>query len=571
MPRPDLRPDRGPTPGVSGSMPTARNGAGGWEAAAAAGALLLLLTCAPGARAQEWIYSVRPGDTLWDLTETHLTSMRYWPRLQQLNAVKDPWKLPPGTRLRIPIAWLKVQPASAQVVATQGSAQAVLAATGETVAVAAGLRLSAGDTIQTGPEASVTLEFGDGSRLLVEPESRLVLDELRAYGNSGMVDTRLRLQRGRTESRVTPRPAPGVPRYEISTPAAVTGVRGTRYRVSAKADQEASNTEVLGGRVGVTGAGATRLVPAGYGVVTEAGKAPPAPTRLLAAPDLSGLSAVLERVPISLAIPVVRGAVAYRVQIARDEGFSTLLFDRTFLDPRVRGPDLPDGDYVLRARGVDALGLEGLDAYRRLTVNARPEPPFLVSPGHDTAVLERVPIFNWAQPEGAVAYRFQLADNERFVAPIIDLAEHRETSLTPAEPLAPGLYFWRVATRARSGEEGPFSDPQRFKQPPPAPAAQAPVLAETEVAFRWGAAAPGERYEFQLARDPDFEERVVDAAVSEPQIRIARPESGIYYLRIRAVDPDGDRGPYGAPQRIDLPPRSYWPLAVFGVLLMLAP
>ena len=34
------------------------------------------------ALAEDWIYSVRPGDNLWDLSEAHLTSMKYWRPLQ---------------------------------------------------------------------------------------------------------------------------------------------------------------------------------------------------------------------------------------------------------------------------------------------------------------------------------------------------------------------------------------------------------------------------------------------------------------------------------------------------------
>ena len=41
---------------------------------------------------------------------------------------------------------------------------------------------------------------------------------------------------------------------------------------------------------------------------------------------------------------------------------------------------LPDGEYRVRVRGVDATGLEGRDAEWPLTLDARPEPPVLVSP-----------------------------------------------------------------------------------------------------------------------------------------------------------------------------------------------
>ena len=34
---------------------------------------------------EEWIYTVRPGDNLWNLSERHLNGTQYVRRLQQLN------------------------------------------------------------------------------------------------------------------------------------------------------------------------------------------------------------------------------------------------------------------------------------------------------------------------------------------------------------------------------------------------------------------------------------------------------------------------------------------------------
>ena len=88
--------------------------------------------------------------------------------------------------------------------------------------------------------------------------------------------------------------------------------------------------------------------------------------------------------------------------------------------------------------------------------------------------------------------------------------------------------------------------------------------------FRWGVGLPGQQYEFQMARDADFEQIIVSRQVSEPQLTVPRPESGFYYLRMRLIDTDGFIGPYGATQRINVPPASYWPvgLVVFLALVL---
>ena len=200
------------------------------------------------AHSQEWHYTVRPGDTIWDVTAEHLARMDYWPRLQALNRVSDPEHLPPGMKLRIPVSWLKRLPTTAQVVTSHGQAQVVVAATDRTVPASPGMSLESGDVVLTGPDGSVILEFRDGSRALLQANGQLNLKGLQSYGETEVVDTRLHLLQGRTENRVTRRPASG-PRYEISTPVATSAVRGTRYRLAMDAGASAARAEVLEGAV----------------------------------------------------------------------------------------------------------------------------------------------------------------------------------------------------------------------------------------------------------------------------------------------------------------------------------
>ena len=387
------------------------------------------------ADSQEWHYTLRPGDTIWNVTAEHLTKMDYWPKLQALNRVSDPERLPPGMKLRIPIPWLKRSPATAQVLKAHGHAQAVIAATNRTVPASPGLSLESGDVVLTGPDGNVTLEFWDGSRSLLQANSQLNLKSLDAYGATKVVDTLLNLLQGRVENQVTPRPPSGS-RYEISTPVATSAVRGTRYRLAMDAGAATARTEVLEGAVAFRGRQkAARTVPTGFGALAEAGKPPSPPMPLLAQPDVAELPPVVTRVPIQLSFPAVRGAIAYRAQIAPDDRFETLLFDGVAPSPAVRGPDLPDGDYVLRVRGIDARGLEGRDAIHRFRLHARPEPPFLIRPPHQGAALEKSLVFEWSKPERAAAYHFQLAEDESFATPLLDVVDYRKTRLTPDRPL----------------------------------------------------------------------------------------------------------------------------------------
>ncbi|MDG4582805.1 MAG: FecR domain-containing protein [Candidatus Competibacter sp.] len=531
------------------------------------GLLFSALLVATAAQAQEWLYTVRPGDNIWNITADYLTSMSYWPKLQALNRVADPERLPPGMKLRIPVAWLKSQPTAARVLSARGEVEVTLAFNNRTITAATDQPLQSGDEIRTGPDGSATLEFGDGSRLLLQAGSRLVMDTLSVYGDTRMVDTRLRLRQGRADNQVTPRQAPRA-RYEIWTPAATTAVRGTNFRLGMDAATGVARVEVLAGALDLKGERQSRAVSKGFGSLAETGRPPAAAARLLAAPTLADLPPQVERVPVRFGFPALSGAAGYRAQIAANARFETLLFDGVSQQPQVRGPDLPDGDYVVRVRGIDAQGLEGYDAYHSFQLRARPEPPFLARPGPGATVPEKAPTFEWTEPAAAASYHLQLAEDERFASVLLDLPDYASTRLTPDQTLAPGVYYWRVATRDSAGRQGPFGDPQRFRLLP-IPKVGPPEAVEGEMVFRWSAALPGQRYQIQLAKDSNFQDIVVDRQVDEPQLAIPWPESGFNYLRMRTIDPDGTAAPYGPTQRIDLPPKNYWPFALGAVLVLI--
>lgn len=394
--------------------------------------------------AQEWLYTVRPGDNLWDITEAHLTHLRYVEKLQALNAIEDPRYIPPGTRLRIPLEWVRLQVADAEVVAVYGQVSAMRRGDQTTEPVTESYRFRMGDTLVTGSDGSATIEFGDGSRMLVEPDSQVTFDLLQAYGKSGFVDTRVRLKSGRTEHRARPRQAG--PRYEIITPAAITSVRGTRYRVGSKENGTTSAAEVLEGRIDLATEQSSRSIRDGFGVVAKRGAPVPKPRPLLPAPDLPDELGTYRRTPFNLTLSTVPGAAAYRIQVAPSDRFQTLLVDQVSESPKVLGLHLPDGDFVLRQRGIDGEGLEGKDDVSKLSVDARPEPPISIEPSDGRVLSPGDIVLRWSEPEGAASYHLQIADDPSFASPVIDEPAWNDTDFTFSAKLPPTTYYWRLAT-----------------------------------------------------------------------------------------------------------------------------
>jgi hypothetical protein len=536
-------------------------------------AILWLVSGFASAQGPEWLYTVRPGDSIWTITDRYLVSMRYWQDLQRLNNVADPQRLAPGSRLRVPVAWLAAQPVPVLLVTASGEVVAeLLLEGGRERVVVAGERLHAGDRLLTADDGNAVLQFADGSRLFVRGNSEVALDTVSAYGDSGMTDTRVRLQKGRVDTQARPAQGPAT-RFQIETPAAVSAVRGTEYRVGVTVSGERAVTEVLTGSVGVSGSGVSRSVAAGFGTVTQRGSAPEKPRPLLAAPELGEMVAILDRIPFQVAWPPVEGASAYRIQIAAEQDFETLLEDRVGTTARFLGPDLADGDYWIRVRAIDGADIEGLSAVAPLTLDARPVAPIIVTPQPDATVREAQPRMSWSQPEGINRYRLQIARDEAFQRRVTDPDDLKGASFRPEVPLEPGLYHWRLASIGSDGEIGPFGDASTFtyRPVPASPGVEAPAVEGSEVVFRWNAGVPGQQYHFQLARDTGFDPPLVDRMLHEPSFQLDYPQPGIYYVRVAIIDVDGYVGPFGPPQKVSIPVTSKLPailMILFGALML---
>ncbi len=534
----------------------------------AAGLIILLFGLAGAAHAQEWIYTMRPGDTLWNFTENYLTDIRYWKRLQDMNDIQRPRNMPPGSKIRVPIAWLKVQPEPARVMQISGMAKLIRADGKGSEVLAVGHELHSGDTIRTAADSNVTLNFADDSELLILSDSEVVMDTLSSYHRTGMVDTRVRLQQGRVDTRVKPSKGPGS-RYHIITPAAVAAVRGTNFRVSTEAAQPVSRSEVIEGKVNVSGDIGAQLVPAGYGVVAEKGKPTPPPKELLPAPDAPDMPEIHQRLPLAFVWNAVDGAHSYRFQVADHAEFSTLLADRETTTASGLWHDLPDGDYFLRLRAIDDDKLEGRNGDYAFSVDARPFPPFLVEPRDASTLRDARPTFTWSEPEDAKNYRVQLAADAEFTTLLHDDTPGGAARFKPDQPLAVGRYFWRTASIDASGEQGPYSDAHQFeyRAVPPSPDFKEPEVGKDELVIQWQSAGDQIRYRFQMAEDPDFEQLTLERVIDEPRVAMPRPIPETYYFRAKTIDSDGYEGEFGPAQKLTVQPTSYWSLLIPVILL----
>ena len=519
----------------------------------AAFAALAVIMCLPGSWARaavepEFAHPVVAGDTLIGISERLLARPTDWPILVKLNKVPNPRRLKPGSTLRIPVALLREQPANATIVAVSGE---VTGPNG--TKLAPGMEIGAGASLQTAADGAVTLRVPDGSLISLQPKSAARITTVSRYAGTEIFSSVFRVLSGRIEALVNKLTGPS--RFEVQTEFAVAGVRGTRFRVASEAAPGAApraQTEVLEGAVGFAAAqtpGDPVLIAAGFGSVTDATGRPQPATALLTAPQIDARDNLQERLISRFRFPAVDGARSYRAQVAADAEFRQGVNEATFSSNELKFADLADGDYFLRARAIDALGLEGRDAIFTFRLKARPEPPLLSVPAPNGKVRATTVRLEWGANLQAATYRLQISEDEAFARVVQDEIVNGTEFTSRTLPF--GDYWWRVRSLKGDGasvDAGPWGDTRKFSLRPPPKTPEPPEESAGKLVFSWSG-EPGQKFRFQMAGDPLFARTIEDRDVNEPGATTARPQQGTYYVRVRATDADGFVGPFSAAQR----------------------
>jgi hypothetical protein len=506
------------------------------------------------------VYGIAQQETLSSIALRFTGSAKNWPALAKANGIANDRTIPIGNSIVIPARLLPDKDAFATVVAMRGVVSMV-DKTGEVVASRIGAQIGEGAVVVTGEDGFVTFQLKDGTSFALPPASNLQLTLLKVQDFTNRPRTALTLNKGRVTSEVTPFTLPRS-QYQVQTPLAIAGVRGTRFRINF--DGAGSYSEVLAGTVAVAVDAGRRQVrlPADYGSVVGGDGRPSSPVALLAPPALDGTATAQERLPVRVQLaqaPASAAAASFRVAVATDaDGMRRVAEVVVKADEGhalARLPELEDGDYTVRASAIDQRGLEGREAVLTLRLKARPFAPLLRAPGSklrgaDAGAAGATPVaFEWAQVAQAAAYRLQIARDAGFTDLVDDQAALRDTRYQHAG-LGEGNYYWRVASVAdKNGQpdQGPWGDPAALAILPPQ---QMPAASQDEdgMRFSWGG-APGQRFVFESAAEIGFAHPQQHIETGEPRVSFAMPAPGTYYARVQTIEADGYRGAFSPPQK----------------------
>ena len=523
---------------------------------------MLLLVCSGAARAaanpaDDYVYTVRSGDTVIGLSQRMLKDPAKWRDVASYNRMPNPNQISPMQQVRIPLEFLRTGPVVATLGSVQGDVKVSTGAGAAASTVAAlGASLAEGAEVVTGKNGYATLKLADGSTVRVQSGTQMQVSRLRSYPDAGILESALNVVTGRVESLIAKftKDSATQPRHSVNTRLATMGVRGTEFRVTMDAQTNETRSEVLEGVVAANaqgGAGDGKRVTAGFGTVVDATNTVADPVALLAAPNVTNLPRLLERTVLRFTIPPVTGAKTYRGQVARDREFNVIVSEAVFSSLEPRFGDIPDGSYFLRIRAIDSRGLEGANAMHEFRLKARPEPPLLSAPTAKGKVRSKEVEFRWSENTEAAVYHVQVARDAKF-ATIVKEGESVSAVQWTVDGLPLGEYFWRIASIRKDGDRGPFGDVSGFTLLAPPAIPEPPKMDNKIVSFRW-AGETGQTFEFQMAGDPKFVKPLLQQTLQSPEINMPRPFEGEYFMRFRAIDPDGFVGPYIPPQRFVVP------------------
>lgn len=491
-----------------------------------------------------WYYTVKPGDNLINIAKVHLLNPNDWRQVQQLNAVKNPYKMPTGLVLKVPLVMVKHQPASADVLVVSGDVR--LQKNAQLTRLNSGEKLGIGDVISTGANSSVTIRFADGTTTQLASNTMIMLDTMSLYSGGAMVDTQLRLQQGRLETHANPKAVKGN-RMQITTPSAIAAVRGTEFRISAEA--HAVTQETLNGQVDFESANELVAVHQGYGTVSEDGKPPVAPVALLPAINTDSLTKYIDKLPVVFTLPVLVGAVHWSGRVSEDESRSLVKAESESLTQQLEFAALEDGQYFLSVRAKDSLGIAGYDATHVFILNAQPFSPMLVSPRMSERVREAYPTFSWRASTNADFYVLQVAGSPLFEQLI---AQERVNGLQYqlTHPLNAGRVYWRVAAVSQQGQQldqGPFSNVDEFEYLPAPPMPDTSSLnvriSQNRIHVNTIAPLAGMTYVVRLANPFNQQHEVWKGYLSDGQFECDLREFGAQQLYIQHQDAFGMMSP----------------------------
>lgn len=479
----------------------------------------------------EWTYTMAANDTVQDIAKRFLASGIPSSRILQHNDLVNSSQLETGDTVSIPLSWLQQQPDPARASSVSGQVMVLSGRDSSKRPLTVGTLVRVGDELIS-HSGSATIELADGSVVRLSPNSRLAFNRLTRYGKSGMVDTRLRLNKGELETQVRPFVEDGS-RFEIETPSAVAAVRGTMFTL--KTSPTGTDLRVTDGRVAFGKRGKTRVIPEGYSArISTASSGDMNIRRLPPAPELDPLPQQLTQLPQTLSWQP-NGAERYQVNVFEvDSG--RWLQSATLENTRYNLDLLDNGHYEVQLAALDSRGMAGMPDTLDFEVDLQARAAELTMPAPGEAINDDMPEFRWQLRGRNEVARIEISADQSFSDVIATSEWAPDQQALPSRPLSPGRYYWRVVTEA-GGNSVATSEVRSLVingTLPPARIISVNYL-DKQVRVFWQNVDTATGYRLQLSEEPGFRNIIKEAELDETTAALRLIPGRRYFVRLKAL------------------------------------
>ena len=508
---------------------------------------------------EEWHYTLRPGDTLLNISQSLLNHQYSMSDVVRHNHIDNQSLLAPGSIIRIPLHWLKQQPKPAEIKSVAGSVQIKRAGFSRYETLKPGMQIRVGDEIMT-RQGSVVIQLADGSIIRLEEQSSLIFNRLSHFGKTGMVDTQLRLNKGSLTTDIPPLVKGS--RYEIKTPSAVAAVRGTEFRLSS--DANGSQLEVLEGVVEFSGKHGQVMVNAGQGAKINNNSSRIDVNNLPDAPQTRLAQESITKLPAKVEWEKSQQAQAYQVRLTEKDKHGKLVQESRQSGNSVELNQLKNGDYELAVSSIDQNGYQSADASSKIKVEIKGLQAELISPEDQAILTELTPSFLWNYSDTSVdkatdrsrQAKVEVALDEGFTAIVTDNDYISANRMRLEDPLIPGRYFWRVATLTNNTEIS-HSNSHSFVLKGKLASIKITSVnyLDKQVGLFWSPVANAEGYVLQVSDSSDFKTILKEEKLAKPRAHLLLNEGKLYFARVKGIASDLYVTEYGPIQEIFIQPK----------------
>ncbi len=254
----------------------------------------------------------------------------------------------------------------------------------------------------------------------------------------------------------------------------------------------------------------------------------------------------------------------YRLQVATDANFSTLVFDQANLSntsltvPNLRHNTL----FYWRVRGTNSTGTGNystVQSFRTASYSSLPNLTYLTRPGNNTTIHPVAINFEWEAEATAESYTVQVSTTSDFSTYVINERGVLGTSFAVDNLNSNTTYFWRVRCVNRTGGSSPTSvwklTTSSFTQKPSKVSLVSPThdsnRFSTSINFTWRVEPTAKHYRLQASTSSDFSSNVItqDHIQGTSHTLSGLRSNTVYFWRVVAINEMG-AGPFSETRKV---------------------